>query len=1021
MIFFKRNMKIFNYAVPQRNNETKSSIIDAYSREDILSKFIIRDEHLRNFKVFSSVERYRIFFESTIKENRCFHEVSFGFQPQKLKFDIDGGNIPKDDNLVKLALTNCIDAIKEIFYRFYHIYLFDLSDDDIICTTSSGAESDDMATYKHSFHIIINNFCVDNYLEAECFTAAVIEEMEIKYIPFIDAGVNKSVQNFRILHCTKSGSKRIKRPIHDDQFIELTDTLITQITNCRMLPKMLLEAQVRENRVDPNIEINIDHILAKAAKYLVGQEVREVKDGLILFNRLEPTFCQICERVHKKDNTVYICITGGNIYLKCRRNKTKSILVDNENDIPVEEKMTMKGYIETIKILPKEGTHFDDLMNKIIYDEPKLRKFDLVKTLYIDAQMKMGKTKALIQFCREHFVEKSVIIVSFRQTFSNSVKERFGNFTLYNKINGNIDLEVYRKLIIQVESLHRLIIPQIGRVDLLIFDESESIFEQLGSGLLSNFSESFAVFQWLIKFSEHFIAMDANISNRTFNIVNHMRHNDLEPQFNPDSQYHCNKMSTADEDNYRFTFSLGVWLDHLTQSIYAGDKIVIPINSINEAEVLREFIKKKFPQKNVKLYSSKTQPSEKQLHFSNVDKYWSEYDILIYTPTISAGISFEQEHFSTIMGYFIETSCGVEVCRQMIGRIRNVGLKKFLIYLSHRQNHLPTEPEKILKIITDRRNNLYRKITDKYLTLEFNANNQIEIRKTDYLQIFLENTRIKNLSINNFAKRFIFQIYQSGANVDGLKMTTNTEIIQEMIEGHKTASEEIIAIRNREISHAEDANEEIIFHIQELKNTQADITLEESTILERYNLRDFYSYTGEIDEAFVDTYYPKSTREKYQNLKIVDSFKTDIKESLQNLQNREKSFFSYQQENPSIQAQFRDLTKRYKFDKHRIGLGILQICGIENVNTSLGVYKSANAILKEFQKAKLPIHIIEQEFNCTVPNIGVASWKKMETFINKVISMYGLKFIPIPRRITELEVVILQKENIFGQENQPTL
>lgn len=52
---------------------------------------------------------------------------------------------------------------------------------------------------------------------------------------------------------------------------------------------------------------------------------------------------------------------------------------------------------------------------------------------------------------------------------------------------------------------------------------------------------------------------------------------------------------------------------------------------------------------------------------------WGSYDIVIVTPTISAGVSFTKEnHFDRRMGFFTNRSCSSELCFQMMLRVRSV-------------------------------------------------------------------------------------------------------------------------------------------------------------------------------------------------------------------------------------------------------------------------------------------------------------------------------------------------------------
>ncbi len=115
--------------------------------------------------------------------------------------------------------------------------------------------------------------------------------------------------------------------------------------------------------------------------------------------------------------------------------------------------------------------------------------------------MKMGKTKALSEYvgrCHADGIRNQrIIVLSFRQTFSSNLKEKFPNYTVYSEVTGPLRQE---KLIVQVESLYRLeILDGCEPPDLLILDECESIFEQFDSGLLrGNFNACFAKFAWML-------------------------------------------------------------------------------------------------------------------------------------------------------------------------------------------------------------------------------------------------------------------------------------------------------------------------------------------------------------------------------------------------------------------------------------------------------------------------------------------------------------------------------------------
>lgn len=89
--------------------------------------------------------------------------------------------------------------------------------------------------------------------------------------------------------------------------------------------------------------------------------------------------------------------------------------------------------------------------------------------------MATAKTERLLDILtKESSKYKTVVVVSFRKTFSDEFAEKM-NFANYQEVrHGSIRLHESPRLIIQFESLHRLDIEDVN-IDLVVFDEIESI------------------------------------------------------------------------------------------------------------------------------------------------------------------------------------------------------------------------------------------------------------------------------------------------------------------------------------------------------------------------------------------------------------------------------------------------------------------------------------------------------------------------------------------------------------------
>ncbi len=783
--------------------------MQAYSLKEIVTNYnqkkhvivrIVTDDGIttyNNFQLFNISE-----LSSVPAYNS--HEVIIGSNPYKIFFDID---ICLNNN----TIIDIVDFIRDFkkcceltWKELYEgVYIVDsLTDDDYLFYNSNGND-------KLSYHIILfpYKYAMPNNKEMLKFFNVFINKVDKKYINFYDHGVYTSIKNLRLLGAVKE--MRIK--IIDTKFTTINivnkhkwiDSLITNINNLEILQKSIVKFELNINHNDDGKLPTIEEIASKdlesqsigellsctddeevnnfltnysQSKYFIGFKFFKIvllinNSKLILFKRIESSYCCICDTTHDKDNTLFIKIvslfnnlTNNNeriFFANCRhykydKNNHKAHIICKITDgIIIDEKSP-----KNIDIIKPIVFSVDALTKYVEYDSDTIKDYEMCKTLFIEAPMKMGKTKKLLEFIKTSYTDINLrmCILTFRQTFAYSTHETFKSegFVLYSDLQGTIN---EKRIIIQLESLHRLQINN-NPIDLLIMDESESLFEQIDSGLYQSFGKSFAAFQYLIKHSKMVICMDAYLSQRTYNIIRHIRGLN-------NSVYHANKYKREKDTTLNIYEDYNVWLSKLLTLLKDDKKIAFMCNSKSDAMAIRSVVADKFPDKNIGYYSQDEPPQHVKIkHFSDVDYYWSEYDLLITTPTVSAGVSFEKAHFDYVFGYFTDMSCGAETSMQMIGRIRIIKENSLNIYIKYIQRYsYPTKIEVIKNLVIYR----HEIITSDYnygnLNFEYTDNGTIQIYNTDYFTIWLENTRIANLNKTNYLDNFIRLSKKSGFNI----------------------------------------------------------------------------------------------------------------------------------------------------------------------------------------------------------------------------------------------------------------
>jgi hypothetical protein len=974
----------------QLRGVTANSVESMHQLDSLGDKVIVHDCSDRSYMVFDSHDDMTDFIRDTKECNRTFHEVIMGGAPQKLKMDIDmtreflishtsTGEIaeevselmdvlsviatdePKLDVLAKHAFGVIISAMYNAVISSYGV---ELQPADFVICNSTG-KSDPSSPNKWSIHIIIDQYFVPNHRYAQAFYEEVKIYLPAEYYAAVDWNVNKSVQNFRIAGCHKSGSTRTKvmlqngHQLVDSSYITYIEGL-EQFNVCGVVlaPNAAdaAEMAITDDETEKVIELAED-IAATHGSYF-----RDRNGPFFNYTRTHATYCGHCDRTHDNDNTLSVTVRkDGNslvVYYRCRHATDMKAEYIGTIDCAPEEvteeeaKEAITAETQQQQEEPEDSSlswhekrivqHITDVkegkLNKTMFDRlpassahryesPTLRPFEMKPTLCVDAAMKMGKTKMLMNWIKDGFhpTEDQVIFMSFRQTFTADIKDRFPGFISYQDVEGPL---TQKRLIVQAESLHRIDMSLSSSIAPkgLIIDESEAVFEQWGSGNHKSFNKGFAVFEWLLKNAEYVICMDANISDRTFNILKKLR-----PDF-PIFLHH-NTYKNAVEDTYYLTTDQEKWLGLLYSKLEVGERVAIPINSKIEANTIYRQIITKFPNLAVKLYSADTLKSEKMEHFSDVNTYWAEYDVIIYTPTVSAGVSFEIPYYNSIFAYFTDKSCSVETCIQMMGRIRSVSTRNYYIMLDYMPKSLPCTAPEIARLLHENREVLFsNNIDDSYLTYSYDKDKKIIYHNGPYFHLWVENKRSENLSRSDFAKRLIYLLSRYGSKFEVITMevykdATGNELTGDHSAQYATSKVNVKAEYCAAVAEAPDITEEEALNIKEENSAGRDVPLDVIRSYDKYMLRRAYRHNGNIDADFVNTYDNARLKKTYRNLREVFSY-PDIASALEGIKRDDHTHYVVSMENTETQSS--NVNIMYSYQCHKIALDFMDMIGFKD-------------------------------------------------------------------------------------------
>lgn len=829
------------------------------------------------------------------------------------------------------ALRNICGTIIDVFISMFREIIH--SSDIVVCESLDPREP-----LRLSAHIIIQR-AVQNNRVARAIADNVIACLDDEFRSIVDCSLYARIHNLRLATCAKPNSVRVKK-IPDGYALE--DTLISAAA-CKRIPTP--EVFQRDDTRDIEIPKCTQYVVSRACalideKYGAGvHTLRNVMGAVISFRRMRASYCVICKRTHEHDNTVYVIAhdNGTQISLReyCRHKPTKEQtlgVLEREMEEQMRE-MVMRPMRADFSELTAEVDEVEE------YDDARMRDYPIdARTLFIRAPMKLGKTKALQQYVQQHFGYDSakIVLVSFRRTFSFATAKTFTDFTLYTNVSGQLTLE---RMIVQVESLHRIAPEILGQVDLVILDESESIIEQFNSALSGQHADDFAVFQWLIENSRKVVAMDAFLSLRTISLINKMRGR-------RNSRLIINKHANATNYTYYFSCNYSMWIFSIFQSLERGEKIVICANSATQARALEQIVSSNFSDARVKFYTAETPTKVKENDLVDVGAIWSDCDVLIYTPTITAGVSFECVHFDRLFGYFTDKSCTAQVCMQMMGRIRNVAEKTIFIHINAAASYAPVTRDDVMLALRQRKQAIQTE-AGIVLPISYNRAGLPIIAETNYAELCLQNIIARNRSRADFIGELIRLVSETGAKRRELSCATISSVFgrapsdSEMkiyAQMGKEAGIKVYTARCTAIAESSDldACEYLQVMSQKSGRMSEPASAGQMYAAQKYEIQRDYAYHKSLTIWHVATYFPREMREIFRNLshlwsKYVEN-RMSISAALDALRKEDNAYLcGIETISQEKERRVRELSHPYVYEKHRIAHIVVRTIGFDHV------------------------------------------------------------------------------------------
>jgi hypothetical protein len=305
---------------------------------------------------------------------------------------------------------------------------------------------------------------------------------------------------------------------------------------------------------------------------------------------------------------------------------------------------------------------------------------------YLRAPWKSGKNFFMVEKVRKLRAAKPdarILIVTCRKTLSAGIVASFDGEALnYQDLQGSYDESTSRAhpiLVCQIESLDRIELEDDSKFDLVVIDEFQAdlahVFmpmanERARQGL-SNMCK-------YIRSAGEIYVCDAGLSDTHIEALKLLRPG-------KESRVLVNNYKTWNGTTVDIlegaaspdvvTAKLWKFLDEQNAARLDGKSwtgCTVPCHSRKQAVAHAAALRARYGEDTVRLYTSETDQHDKKADFANVEGSWNNLMAVVYTGTVSVGVSANISHLSHCFAFFKDANAGSMQSCQMMFRARQL-------------------------------------------------------------------------------------------------------------------------------------------------------------------------------------------------------------------------------------------------------------------------------------------------------------------------------------------------------------
>jgi hypothetical protein len=705
-------------------------------------------------------------------KNEHAFEIIPADMPRKMYFDIDYFRIDDEHT----------HAMSKAFNKLVRSTLTNVNHDSHQITCAGVGMKD--GKEKISYHSIIKDHWFENLQAQQRYVSFIQNEIATKeqYAPLRDGVLDFAVygknQAFKLPYQSKAQKKIVQVPVKGE--LTLEDFLITHMTSATSFIDHTkwadIDTRPKKFKTKSNKQITFQFDLAVIVKEWIEAIGKDYKLPPIIIDRKQEELRYYLlsipnnEKVSRKMWKV-IGWSISNITKNSKRglelwaewtSKYKPTTIE-ELKPHYDEHSTSKGYgwktlYDLARIYNGKMEKYEGVIDQLFEDIPAWQiptqvinqryiehdEFNMKKTmdknqlLFIKSPMGTGKSWSLKTIFEDTYNYRSVLYLSCKRAFASAMAGDFEEYGFVNYMDIPASMiEEQSRIICSIESIRWCR----DRYDLVIIDESESIADNLTGEMIrkNNPMSNILKIYNIIRSSEKVMVMDAYLSRRSFDMLYNIFDDDLSNH----KKHYLQNNYKMEKRFATITDDKEVFAGCLMKALKDGQRCVVVCGSKTLSEKIREKVEA-IGTFNFKIYDSKNPLPIT----ANVNEEWKGLDLLMYTPTITAGISYTNRDwdYDRLFIYSVNKgSCCFRDTIQAHRRVRHFKTKEVNVCINDRYRgfRVQDQPVKRQDVI---------ELEEKFKTHLFD-NNVIELKS------MVETKWIYNIHIYNTLETNISQLY----------------------------------------------------------------------------------------------------------------------------------------------------------------------------------------------------------------------------------------------------------------------